>query len=279
MVSKTNDDRITFHHNDQIMEVDFSELAFDSAAQVNEFYDRVDEKIAATGQDKWYFLVNYKNCRLSPGAWIPFSNRGKKVNIASSLGSARFEVSDETGKSMLRQSEKEDFDPNLFSSRQAAFDHIDEMRDQAKLTEPEKVQKAEAQSPSRDINSRIIFYPDLETMEVDFSNFVFGKMADVNEFYDTIADKINETGRDWYFLVNYGATEIFPDAWYQWAIRSRRLNSAHSMGTVRFNPDNSARREIMKRAEANESDPNLFSSREEALARITQMRNDKVLNT
>lgn len=279
MASKTNNDRISFHHDDQIMEVDFSDILFDSAEQVNEFYDLVDEKMTATGQGKWYFLVNYKNCRLSPGAWIPFSNRGKKVNIAASLGSVRYAVSDETGKSILRQSEKEDFDPNLFSSRQAAVDHISEMRKQAELTEPEKAQEAEAQTSTRDINSRVSFHPDLEIMEVDFSNYVFAKMADVNEFYDTIANMISETGRDWYFMVNYGATEIFPDAWYQWAIRSRRLNSAHSLGTVRFNPDNSARKEIMKRAEANESDPNLFSSREEALARITEMRNDKTLNT
>ena len=278
MADRTTDDRITFHHDDQTMEVDFSDLDFDSAQQVNAFYDLVDEKMAATGQDKWYFLVNYKNCRLSPGAWIPFSNRGKKVNIASSLGSVRYAVSDETGKSILRQSEKEDFDPNLFSSRQAAVDHITEMRQQAK-TAPDKqetvVQEDNAKPLTRSIENRITFFPDLEVMEVDFSHYTFAKMADVNEFYDAIAEKIAETDRNWYFMVNYGNTEIFPDAWYQWAIRSRRLNSAHSLGTVRFNPDDSARKEIMKRAEANETDPNLFSSRDKALARIAEMRSPK----
>lgn len=265
MASKTNDDRIVFHHAAQIMEVDFSDILFDSAQQVNAFYDLVDEKIAATGQAKWYFLVNYKNCRLSPGAWIPFSNRGKKVNIAASLGSVRFAVSDETGKNILRQSEKEDFDPNLFSSRQAAVDHIAEMRQQADISTSATDAMPthdDTQPPTRSIDNRIVFFPDLEIMEVDFSHYTFAKMADVNEFYDAIAEKIAETGRNWYFMVNYSATEIFPDAWYQWAIRSRRLNNAHSLGTVRFNPDETARREIMKRAEA--------------LARIAELRKDTV---
>ena len=80
--------RITFHDDLQIMEVDFSNVTFEDARQVNDFYDVIDEKIAATGRD-WYFLVNYFNCQLTQWAWLPFARRGKLVNLAHSMGTAR----------------------------------------------------------------------------------------------------------------------------------------------------------------------------------------------
>lgn len=288
MNTKTDDARIMFHADDKIMEVDFSEILFDSAQQVNNFYDLVDKKMAETGQDKWYFLVNYKNCRVALAAWIPFANRGKRINIASSLGSVRYAVSEETGKNILKQSEKEDFDPNLFTSRQAAVDHIAGMKAEAAEAEANKANEtaaaaqaatqtaAQAPQPTESsVDNRIAFIDDLEIMDVDFSNYVFSDIAKVNEFYDALASRIANSGREkWYFLVNYDGTKIFPDAWYQWAIRSRRLNSAHSLGTVRFNPDEAAKKDIVKRAGTDESDPNLFSTRDDALARIAQMRAD-----
>lgn len=283
MMKNADDARIAFDEDKQIMEVDFSDILFDSAKQVTDFYDLVDEKIAATGKDKWYFLVNYKNCRLSPAAWIPFARRGKQVNIAHSLGSARFAVSDATGKAILKQAEREDFDPNLFASRQSAIDHLVAMRAEAQNA-PAEVQPepqettapATAESALRTIAERISFIADQQVMEADFSNYTFAGLADVNEFYDVLADKLGETEQKWYFLVNYTGTKIFPDAWYQWAIRSRRLNAQYSLGTVRYNPDDAAKQEIIKRAQAAEADPNLVSTREKALARIAQMRDDNI---
>ena len=275
MSEKPDQDRIIFHTKDQIMEVDFSDVLFDSADQVNRFYDLVDEKITATGQGKWYFLVNYKNCQLTMSAWIPFANRGKKVNIASSLGSARFAVSDETGKNILNRSEKENFDPNLFSSRQAALEHLRQMKKKADQGGEKTEESIHANDPglaARSIVNRITFHDDLEIMEVDFSNFTFDGLPIVNEFYDLLTARIQATDRKWYFLVNYDNTRIFPDAWYQWAIRSRRLNSDWSLGTVRFKPDEATKSEILKRAATNETDPNLVTTRQQALDRIAQMR-------
>ena len=89
MTEKSTDDRIIFHDDLQIMEVDFSDITFETAEQVNSFYDRLEERVADTGKDKWYFLVNYRSCQLTPMTWIPFANRGKKLNLAHSLGSVR----------------------------------------------------------------------------------------------------------------------------------------------------------------------------------------------
>ncbi len=119
--------RVKFHKKLQIMEVDCSDMMFDTAQQVNEFYDMVDEKLEATGQ-KWYFLINYRNCRLAQWAWLPFSRRGKKVNIAYSLGTARFEVDEATGSTILEKSEQESFEANLYATRDSALAKIEEMK-------------------------------------------------------------------------------------------------------------------------------------------------------
>lgn len=115
------EERIHFHQDIDVMEVDFSDVTFDSAKQVNEFYDLVDQRIADSNQEKWYFLVNYRNCKLTPPAWIPFANRGKKVNIAHSLGTVRFEASEQTQKTIEEQSKSNNFDSNLVETRDSAL--------------------------------------------------------------------------------------------------------------------------------------------------------------
>ena len=123
-------ERVTFHDELQVMEVDFSNVTFEDARQVNDFYDVIDEKIAATGQD-WYFLVNYFNCQLTQWAWLPFARRGKLVNLAHSLGTARYDVDEATAKTILEKSEQESFDANLFATRDSALAKIDEMKQAA----------------------------------------------------------------------------------------------------------------------------------------------------
>lgn len=112
--------RITFHDDFQIMEVDFSHLRFASSAQVNAFYDEIDRRIEATGR-KWYFLVNYDHCEIEQAAWFAFGYRGKKVNLAHSLGTVRFNARPETEGTIKEKAEAEAFDPNLFRSRKAAL--------------------------------------------------------------------------------------------------------------------------------------------------------------
>ena len=54
-----------------------------------------------------------------------------------------------------------------------------------------------------DEQNRIKFHHDLEIMEVDFSEFSFTGSSDVNAVYDAIEHLVAETGRKWYFMVNY----------------------------------------------------------------------------
>ncbi|HUS97157.1 MAG TPA: hypothetical protein VMX97_10490, partial [Hyphomicrobiaceae bacterium] len=79
---------------------------------------------------KWYFLVNYADCVIMPDAWLAFASRGKKANIAYSLGSVRFDANQTTSQSILEDSKKENFDPNLLPSREAAIQKIVDLRQQ-----------------------------------------------------------------------------------------------------------------------------------------------------
>lgn len=113
------DERIVFHQNFQIMEVDFSHIDFSSSDEVNTIYDEIDGKIKATGQ-KWYFLVNYERCQIDQTAWVAFGYRGKILNLAWSLGTVRFSAQKHMADAIEEKAKLESFDSNLFRSRKAA---------------------------------------------------------------------------------------------------------------------------------------------------------------
>ena len=128
-----------------------------------------------------------------------------------------------------------------------------------------------------DENSRITFHHDLEIMEVDFSEYNFSDSKDVNLVYDAIESLIAKTDRKWYFMVNYRETRIDPDAWFQFAARGKDINVASSLGSVRFDPREPTRAEIMKRAKSDDFNPNLVSTRDEAIERILVMKREQVV--
>ena len=124
-------DRLNFLESEQVMEVDFSDLTFDTSAMVDEFYDMVEHEIEVRDSRKWYFLVNYRNTHIFELAWIRFAQRGKRVNLASSLGSVRYAVREEVGQTIESSARRENFDPNLFSSREEAVAEIERMKSAA----------------------------------------------------------------------------------------------------------------------------------------------------
>jgi len=120
--------RIHFLQSEQIMEVDFSELTFDISAMVDQFYDVIEAGIEKRGGQQWYFLVNYHNTRIFELAWIRFAQRGKRLNLASSLGSVRYAAHGAIGQSIQSSAKQEKFDPNIFDSRAEAVAEIDRMK-------------------------------------------------------------------------------------------------------------------------------------------------------
>ncbi len=262
------DRRITFDADRQIMEVDFRGLTFKGTVNVNRFYDRIEERIAETGEDQWFFLVGLEGVRIDPPAWVAYAHRGKSLNLAHSMGSVRYDASPETAAQIERAARTEAFDPNLFTTRDAALARLAEL--------PSKRRKRIVHDPTYQLSDfvrRISFDAGARIMEADFSHFTFHHSRDVNDFYDHIEDRIAGSGSDkWFFLINLDGCQIMPAAWVQYAHRGKLLNVAHSLGSVRFAPGSETEREIRMRAESQEFRPNIRNTRAEALARIDELR-------
>lgn len=261
------DARIVFHPEDQIMEVSFADLSLSTSADVNTFYDRVEERIGESGEHLWFFMVNYSNARIDNTVWFTFSRRGRMLNKAHSMGSARFDASDITHRQIERDSGTEAFDPNLFADREGAISRLRAMlsRRQTRIVHKPSFTRG-------DLTWRIEFLARETIMEVDFANMSFEHSRDVNDVYDFIEEQIGGTGQKWYFLVNYEGTRIQSPAWVQYAKRGKVLNESWSLGSVRYAPGSETASEIRMRAESQEFRPNIRNTRNEALERIAEMK-------
>lgn len=111
---------------------------------------------------------------------------------------------------------------------------------------------------------RVLFLEEIDTVEIDFGGFEFSSSQIVNDFYDTVERLVVATGRDWYFLVNYGGCSIWPEAWVAFAHRGKKVNVSLSKGTVRYAESEDAR--------PDGTDPNFRASRDDALARIEELK-------
>ncbi len=127
MGEKTLRERLIFHDALEVMEVDFSDMTFTTEAQVDEFYDDVGRRVAATGR-RWYFLVLYTNCVIAPEVWDRFASRGKDANITYGLGTVRVGASAHTRDTIRERARTQMFRANIFETRDEAMLALGEMR-------------------------------------------------------------------------------------------------------------------------------------------------------
>ncbi|MEM7196513.1 MAG: hypothetical protein AAF402_16390, partial [Pseudomonadota bacterium] len=80
---------------------------------------------------------------------------------------------------------RENFDPNLFYDRESALEHLKAL---PSLRVAKAVEKILSFSRG-DINWRVEFLPEEDTMHVDFSELSFEHAADVNVFYDFVEEQ------------------------------------------------------------------------------------------
>ncbi len=120
--------RLAFDTAHDIMEVDFSSFTFHHSRDVNDFYDHIESRIVSSGQEKWFFLINYEGTRIEPAAWVQYAHRGKLLNLAHSLGSVRYAPGSETAADIRLRAESQDFRPNIRNTREEARHRIEEMR-------------------------------------------------------------------------------------------------------------------------------------------------------
>jgi hypothetical protein len=258
---------VTFHENGQIMEVSFAGLALTSSADVNLLYDHIEERIAETGEELWFFLVDYRDTQIDNAAWFAFSRRGMELNKAHSMGSVRFDASEITRRQIERDAGTEAFDPNLFYDRESALERLRSL--------PSKRQNKIVHKPSfsvDDLKWCIEFKPDEEIMYVNFSNMSFEHSRDVDDVYDFIEDQIGQTGRKWYFVINYEGTRIQSPAWVQYAARGKKLNQESSLGSVRYAPGSETETDIRLRAESQGFRPNIRNTLGEAMQLIDELK-------
>jgi hypothetical protein len=267
------DGRITFHSDAEIMEVSFEDVRFESSSDANIFYDRLEQRIAESGEELWFFLVNYRNTWIDPSAWFAFSRRGKELNEAHSMASVRFDASEITKKQIERSAGTENFDPSLFFDRESAMARLKSL--------PSKRKKFNLMRPKlsftrNQLNWRLEFMPDQVIMSVDFSDMSFEGSDDVNFVYDFVEEQVTATARKWYFLVNYNGTRIQSPAWVQYAARGKALNEACSLGSVRYATGSETETDIRLRAESQDFRPNIRNTKDEAIARIGEMKAEAV---
>jgi branched-chain amino acid transport system ATP-binding protein len=120
-------ERLTFHDAAETMEVDFTGVTFASGADVDRVYDEIDRRAGATGR-RWYFLVNYTDCVITPQAWERYAARGKHANVAYGLGTVRVGASAETRDAIRQDASRAMFRANLFETRDQAMQALAEMR-------------------------------------------------------------------------------------------------------------------------------------------------------
>lgn len=110
---------------------------------------------------------------------------------------------------------------------------------------------------------RIRFHDAIDVVEIDFSDLVFSDSRIVNDVHDVIEAEVGATGRDWYFVVNHRGCSVWPEAWVAFAHRGKKVQAAHALATVRYATAADAGR-----------DPGMLASRDQALARVAELRRD-----
>ena len=191
------------------------------------------------------------------------------LNLAHSMGSVRFDASDETRRQIERAANTEAFDPNICTTREAALARLADL--------PGKRRKRVVLTPNHsaeEIAARITFDPERVIMDVDFSGLTFHHGRDVDVVYDHIESRIIETDRKWFFLVNLNGCQILPAAWVRYAHRGKRLNIAASLGSARYAAGSETEQDIRLRAQSEGFRPNIRNTRAEALDLIEEMRAD-----
>ncbi len=110
-----------------LMEADFSNLTFAHSGDVDAVYDHIETAIRESDR-KWYFLVNMDGCQIYPAAWVHYAFRGKRLNIAASLGTVRYAPGSETASDIRLRAESQGFDPNIRNTRPEALARLAEIR-------------------------------------------------------------------------------------------------------------------------------------------------------
>lgn len=256
-----------------VLEIDFSDIVLKDKFDVDAVYDTLESRIAATGQDRWFFLENMRNVRILEPAWFRYSLRSQQLRRAHAAGLVRFDNSEDTAQEIARRAHTAAQDDNLFTDRAAAISRILEMRKAHPILHKVVL---ETQYTDADFAPRFRFDPIHQVLDIDLEGIRFENSADVAAFFDYAEALLAQDGDKWYFLLNYHDVYIDPGAWLAFGVRSQRLILARALGAVRYNTSPEAAAEIRARRNTERFDPDICASRETALARVREMQRSRL---
>jgi len=113
--------RLRVDPDHDVIEIDFSDYEFRNSGMVNEFFDAIEDLARRTGR-RWFFLTNFRNCRVWPEAWVAFAHRGKKARVLHGHGSVRYAEHPDGDQASSPG------DPDIYPSRAAAVAKIVELK-------------------------------------------------------------------------------------------------------------------------------------------------------
>lgn len=268
------DPRITVHEAAQILEIDFRGLSFRSSTDVNGFYDHIEDRIQETGEPQWFFMVGTRDYRVDESAWFAFTRRGRDLNEAHSMKTVRYDDDPQTIAQIARNAGTDRANPNLFGTRQSAWDHL------AALPSKRRERLAHHPSFTKDpFLRRLTFDREQGILDVDLSGMNLLHSRDVNDVHNWIEEAIRATRQKWWVVFNYEGTRIQTPAWVQFSLRSDEFNKTYSMGSVRYAMGSETEADKRLRLEAKGTRPNIRNTRGEALARLDEMRADYAAKT
>ena len=263
------DHRITVLEGPQIVEIVFQGLYFHTSADVNAFYDHVEKRIHDTGESQWFFMVNTQDYRIDGEAWFAFTRRGRDLNEAHGMKTVRYDASPETRTQIARAKGTDRENPNLFGTRDDAFEHLKAL--------PSKRRERLMHSPNfhkSEFLRRLSFDHDQGILHVDLSGMRFAHSRDVNDVHNWMEEAIRATRHKWWVLFNYEGTRIDSPAWVQFSLRADAFNDTYAMATVRYAMGAETETDKRLRYEAKSTRPNIRNTREDGLARLEELRAD-----
>ena len=261
------DQRIPLHEAAEILEIDLCGLVFESSAHANAYYDRLEARIAESGEALWFFLVNNTDYRVWDEAWFAYTRRGKECYAAHSMATVHVDDSDLTRKQLARTRGTDLYDETLFADRAAAW--------AALAAKPSRRRERLVHVPSYrrfSFIKRFVFRPTEDRLDIDFSGVNMAHSRDVHDIYNWLEHAIRATRRKWWFLIDLTGFRIQSGAWVAYDQRKSACEGAHALGTVRFAPGAETETDIRLRMESRGKRPNIRNTRTEALERLAELR-------
>jgi len=130
MIEQDFIDRMSFHHSENIVEIDLEGFTFKDFRDTDVFHDALDRVIAETGRT-WYFLTNFVDCEISPAAALQFSVRRAHSQNDHSLAAVRYGASEEVELALASRGSDPKAVTRSFASREEALLKIEELKTKA----------------------------------------------------------------------------------------------------------------------------------------------------